>query len=119
MASSSVTEAPSCIRRECRRTPHSGANEARKVIDVGKPVGARLVIRFLNRVAKIRNFIGLETAGDAHLVQVSIRGKRQEAGLLVLPAEAADRSLARRFDNGNVEDLAANLVVAFVALLFR
>ena len=38
------------------RRSFGGANEARKVIDVGKPVGARLVIRFLNRVAKIRNF---------------------------------------------------------------
>src|SRR5215472_15195355 len=32
MASSRVTEAPSCIRRECRRTPHSGA--VRILLDV-------------------------------------------------------------------------------------
>src|SRR5260370_3132405 len=36
--------------------------------------------------------------------------------MLVFPAEAADSGLAWRFDDGNVEDLAANLVVAFLTL---
>src|SRR6516162_9964642 len=97
----------------------AGTDETGETIDVGEAVGPGLVIGFPGRVAKTGDFIGLQPAGNAHFVEVRVGGKGQQARLLVLPSEAPDAGLAGRFNDRNVEDLAANLVVAFVALLFR
>src|SRR5246127_5186528 len=97
----------------------ASTDETGEMIDVGEAVGPGLVIGFLSRVAKIGDFIGLQAAGKAHFVEVRVGGKGEQAGLLVLPPEAPDGGLAGRFNDRNVKDLAANLMVAFVALLFR
>src|SRR6202171_2174755 len=84
---------------------------------VAEAVGAGGVVGFGGGVAKIGDFIGLEAVGDAHFVKISVGGKRQQAGVLVFPAEAADPGLARSLKDGNGEYLAANLVVVFPALV--
>src|SRR2546428_3073082 len=95
----------------------SGANEAREMIDIGEAVGTWLVIGLAGGVAKVGDFVGLEAAGDAHFVEIGVGGERQKTGLLVLPAEAADRGLAGGFGDGDMEHLAADLVVVLLALL--
>src|SRR5258708_8178774 len=87
------------------------------MIDVREAVGAGGVVGFGGGVAKIGDFVGLEAVGDAHFVEIRGGGKRQQAGVLVLPAEAADPGLAESLEDGNVEHLAANLVVVFPALV--
>jgi len=59
-----------------------------------RAVRAGGVVGFGSGVAKIGDFIGLETIGDAHFVEIGVGGKRQQAGVLVFPSEAADSGLA-------------------------
>src|SRR3981189_612582 len=87
------------------------------MIDVRAAVGAGVGAGPGGGVAKIGDFIGLEAIGDAHFVEISVAGKREQAGVLVFPAEAADPGLAGSLEDGNVENLAANLVVVFPALV--
>src|SRR5438477_8992717 len=86
------------------------------MIDVGGAIRAGLVIGLADGVAKIGDFVGLEAAGDAHFVEIGVSREGQKAGMLVLPAEAANGGLARGLENGNVEDLTANLLVVFLTL---
>src|SRR2546426_4126025 len=51
-------------------------------------IGDRIVIGSGLSVGCI--FVELERAGDSHLVDVSVCRKRFEAGMLILPSEAAD-----------------------------
>ena len=87
------------------------------MVDIGETVGAGLVIRLRNRVAEVGDFVGLEAAGDAHFIEIGVRGEGKEAGLLVFPSETADAGLAGGFNDGNVEDLATDFVV-LLALVF-
>jgi hypothetical protein len=86
------------------------------VVDVEEAVGTSGIVGLGSCVAEIGDLVGLEAIGDAHFVEVGITGKGKEAGVLIFPAEAADSGMARSFDNGNVENLAANLVSALRAL---
>ena len=94
-----------------------GAHEARETIDVGEAVRPGLVVRLADGVAQVGDFVGLEAAGDAHFVEIGVSREGQKAGLLVLPAETANAGLARGLEDGNVEDLAADLLLAFLTLL--
>src|SRR5229473_2348543 len=94
-----------------------GAHKASEMIDIGEAVGAWLVIGLADGVTKVGDFVGLEAAGDPHFVEISVSGEGQETGLLIFPAEAADGGLAGSFDDGNVQGLAADLVVVLLALL--
>src|SRR5215472_1959386 len=87
------------------RRSFAGTDEPSEMIDVGEPVRARPVIGFRDGVTKIGDFIGLEAAGHPHFVEVGVRGKGEQAGLLVFPAKAPDGGLAGRFDDRNVEGL--------------
>src|SRR5882762_1490906 len=88
-----------------------GAHEACEAIDIGKAVGAGLVIGFRSVIANIGYLIGLQAVGDAHFVEVRIAGEREQAGVLVLPAEAADAHLSGSFHDGDIKDLTADLSV--------
>src|SRR5216684_1282839 len=92
-------------------------HEAREMIDIREAVRAGGVVGLRGGVAEIGYFIGLEAIGDAHFVEISVSGKRQQAGVLVFPAETADSGLTGCFQDGNVEYLAANLVVVLPALV--
>src|SRR5258708_35229587 len=74
-----------------------GTHEAGKMIDIGKTVGAGRVVGLGSGVAEIGDFIGLKAIGDAHFIEISVAGKRQEAGMLIFPAEAAGGGLAGGF----------------------
>src|SRR5690348_1718156 len=52
-----------------------GAHETSEMIDVGKAIGAGLVIGLRGGVAKAGDFVRLEAAGDAHFVEIGVRGK--------------------------------------------
>src|SRR5437660_11999944 len=93
-----------------------GAYEARETINVGEAIGAGLVIGLAGGVAQAGDFVGLEAAGDAHFVEIGVGREGQKAGMLVLPTEAANGGLAEGLENGNVEDLTANLFVVFLTL---
>src|SRR5260370_37154391 len=95
----------------------SGAHKAGEMIDIGETVGTWLVIGLADGVAKIGDFVGLEAAGDPHFVEISVSGEGQKTGLLIFPAETADSGLTRRLDDGNIKQLATNLVVTLLALL--
>src|SRR5260370_23647034 len=87
------------------------------MIDIGEAVGTWLVIGLADGVAKVGDFVGLEAAGDPHFVEIGVSGEGQKTGLLIFPAEAADGGLSGSFDDGNMQHLAADLVVVLLALL--
>src|SRR5260370_27176186 len=87
------------------------------MVDVSEAVRAGGVVGFRDGIAEIGDFIRLKAIGDTHFIEISIAGEGREAGVLVLPAETAKSGLTRRFDDGNIKRLAANLVVAFLALV--
>src|SRR5260370_19375661 len=94
-----------------------GAHKASEMIDIGETVGAWLVIGLADGVTKVGDFVGLESAGDPHFVEISVSGEGQKTGLLIFPAEAADGGLAGSFDGGGLQHLAAGLVGGLLALL--
>src|SRR6267154_4829504 len=85
-----------------------GAHEAGEAIDIGKAVGAGRVVGLRSVVANIGYLIGLQAVGDAHFVEVRVGDEREQAGVLVLPTEAAYTHLSGSFHDGDIEDLAAN-----------
>src|SRR6267143_2545514 len=62
-------------------------HEACEMIDVREAVGTRRVVGLGGGVAEIGDFIWLKAIGDAHFVEISVGRKRQQAGVLVFPAE--------------------------------
>lgn len=62
--------------RRIARGRLSGANEAGEVVDIGKAVRPRLVIRFGDGVAEFGYLVGLQAIGDAHFVEISVAGER-------------------------------------------
>ncbi len=96
-----------------------GAYEAREVVDVSKPVGGGLIIGLLHGVAEVGDFVRLERISDAHLVEIGVSGEGEKAGMLILPAEAANAGRAGDFDDGNVEGLAADFAMVLLALILR
>lgn len=103
------------IRVACGR--FGGAHESGEVVDVGHAVGVRMIFRILSRFAKGGYVLRVEAAGDAHFVQIGVGGKREQAGVLIFPAEARDTSLARRFEYGDLNHLAADGAICVFALL--
>src|SRR5439155_1036019 len=96
-------------------TPERGRTDLiAGAVDVGEAIRAGLVIRLAYGVAQVGDFVGLEAASDAHFVEIGVSRERQKAGVLVFPAEAANGGLAGGLENGNVEDLTANLFVVFL-----
>jgi hypothetical protein len=89
------------------------------MIDVGKTVGAHLVVGLRNGVAQVRHFIRLEAISNPHFVQVSVCREGEQAGVLVFPTKATDGSFAGSFKDRNSQRHSADLAVALATLLFR
>ena len=99
-----------CAARELRipRRRFRGSNKTGEVIDVGKTVGSRCVIRLRNRVADVGDLIRLQAVGDAHFIEVRIAGERQQARVLVFPTEPAHAHLSGSFHDRDLKDLSAD-----------
>jgi hypothetical protein len=57
-----------------------------------------------------------EAVGDADLVQVGVRREREQAGVLVLPAEAPEACRPVGFEHGDGDELPSDLVAALAGL---
>src|SRR5579859_280444 len=87
------------------------SHEAREVVDIRKSIRTGRVVWLRRRVAEFGHLVRKEPAGNAHLVQVSIARKREQAGMLILPAESPDTRLPRGFDDRHMDYQPANLAV--------
>src|SRR5580692_9128052 len=88
-----------------------------EVVNVGEAVWPRGVVRLRSGVTELGDFVRLQAVCDAHLIQVCVAGERQQARVLVFPAESAYAHLPRRFHDGYTENLAANFPARRFALL--
>src|SRR5258708_35595908 len=86
------------------------------MIDVGEPIGPRHVVRLRDGVAELGYLVGLKAVGDAHFIEISVARKRQEAGVLVFPAEPPHAHLSGSFDDWHTKDLAAAFAMRRLAL---
>ena len=73
-----------CIHGWHRGTAH----ERSEVVDVFHADVIGFIFGILRGLAEGRGISGGQAAGDAHLVNVSVGGKRQQAGMLILPTKA-------------------------------
>src|SRR5580704_19110763 len=103
--------------RDIARRRFRGAHEASEVIDVEETVGAGRVIGFASGIAEIGDFVGLEAIRDAHFVEIGVSREREQAGMLIFPAEAAHAGFPRNFHDGNVKGLATYFALALLALI--
>ncbi len=102
--------------RACVRTPQSGWVRVFLVFDEPADLAQRRWIEGQYRAAERRVLDRLQRARDAHLVQVRVRGERHEAGVLVLPTEAADADGAVRLENRHGDHLAGDASFALPRL---
>src|SRR5207245_1198718 len=72
----------------------AGAHEAREMVDVGKAVGARLVIGFADGIANTGDFVWLEAAGAAQLVEIGVGADGDKTGVMVLHADTTNGGMA-------------------------
>jgi len=107
-----------CQGRIPRR--HFGsANELREMIDVRQAQIVRNVLRILRALANRGGVFRAQAVGDAHFIDVGIGNKRQQAAVLVLPAETADAGLAGSFEDGHLNGFTVNPAIAEVRLILR
>ena len=104
-------------QRGITRRGLGGAHETGKVVNVRQTVGVIMVFRIGYRVAQGGAFRWLQAAGHTLLVYVGIGRERQQAGLLVLPAEPAATNCAPSFRNRNLDELSCNLAAALAGLV--
>ena len=76
-----------------------------------------MVLRIGDCVANTGDIGRLQPAGYALLVQVGIRGKRKQAGVLVLPAEASAAHFVSCFRHRHLDELARDLPSALRRLI--
>src|SRR5262249_14539302 len=101
VAADRVEDLRSCLRIRCRRQSsvarrHLGGSHKRgELIDVLQSIGRiGIVFRIRSGLADRSCVGGIETIGDALLVQVGIAGEGKQAGVLVFPAKPSDTRLA-------------------------
>src|SRR6266446_3119849 len=59
--------------------------------NAARPVIAERIVG--NVVAQCCDLTGIESVGDAHLIQIGATGEAKQTGILILPTEAADAEL--------------------------
>src|SRR5271166_569921 len=77
------------------RRSFGGAYKACEAIDVREAICARSIVWFGDRVAQVCHFVRKETIRNSYFIEVGIAREGEQAGVLALPTEAADTSLAR------------------------
>ena len=95
-----------------------GSHEGGKVIDV-REMRHRIVVvfRIRNVITDGRRLSRLQPAGDTLLVEVGVSRKREQAGLLILPAEASATDLSGSLEHGHLDELTGNATAALVGLV--
>src|SRR5712692_5165051 len=93
------------------------SHKAREVIDIGEPVRIRLVIWLGSGIAELCHLVRKEPIRNYHFIEVGIAGKREQARLLIFPAEPPNSGLSRGFHDGNIERLTADFAVRGLALV--
>ncbi len=81
------------------------------MVDVVQALGiSRVVVGIGNDVAETRDvdIVGRQPIADSHLVQVSVTGKREERGMLVLPSKTANGERAAGFEDRNAHGFSAD-----------
>src|ERR1700675_1111896 len=97
-----------CRQSRIARRDFRAADELCKVIDVGQSELIRNIFRVRRDLSYGRLVPWSQPVGDSHFVQVGIPNEREQAAVLVFPAEAADAGLPRRLQDGNLDGFAVN-----------
>src|SRR5277367_1342486 len=99
------------------RWNHSAAYELSKVVDVSQAKLIWLIFNARRSVEDGGNVRGAQPVRDSHLVEIGVRNKREQAAVLVLPAEASYASLSRRFEDWSLHHFPMNSAFAQCGLL--
>ena len=112
-----------CLRQDfIARRNFRSSHKAGEMIDVRQGVRrGGLIIRFGDgtRITDRRHLRRKQSIRDSHLVKVSIAREREQARMLILPAETSDSGLVVGFKNWNCQRLAADFSVRGTALILR
>ena len=95
---------------------HCAAYELSKVVDISQAKVVRLIFRVRRGLEHCRNVLGAQPVSDAHLVEIGVGNKGEQAAVLVLPAEASDASLSRSFENRCLHHFPMNFTVGQLGL---
>src|SRR5262249_32706731 len=87
------------------------------MIYIRKSIITDMIFRIGHRIAEAGNVRGIQATGNALLVQVSIAGERQQAGVLVLPSKPSATKGAVRFSDRNLNKQTADESVALIWLI--
>src|SRR5579864_7995374 len=91
------------------RWNHCAAYELSKVVDVIQAKVVRLIFRVRRGLEHRCNVLGAQPVRDAHLVEIGVGNKGEQAAVLVLPTEASDASLSRGLENRSLHHFPMNL----------
>src|SRR5277367_3454264 len=108
----------SCCKRYVTGWNHGAAYELSKMVDVGQAKVIRLIFDAGGGVEDCCHVAGPEPVGYPHLIEIGISNKREQAAVLVLPAEASDAGLSRSLKNGGLDYFPMNSTFAQLRLLF-
>jgi len=103
------------VSRRRFQCPH----EPGQSIDIEQSVRTLSVVGLGYSVAQPGDLVRLQRIGDADLIQIGIADERQQAGVLILPAETPDTHLSRRLCDRYLNDLATDPSARGFALLLR
>ena len=81
------------------------------MVDISQAKVVRLIFRVRRGLEHGRNVLGAQPVSDAHLVEISVSNKGEQAAVLVLPAEASDASLSRGLENWSLHHFPMNLTI--------
>src|SRR5258708_29828600 len=110
-----------CGGRSQRRVAgrnHRSPHKLGKVVYVSHAEFIRLIVNTRRGVKNLGHLIRPQPAGDPHFIEIGIGYKREQAAVLVLPAEASDSCLSRSLKNRSHHHFAMNSAPTQL-LLFR
>src|ERR1700687_4841025 len=94
------------------RWNHCAAYELSKMVDVSQTKVIWLIFRVRRSLEHCRNVLGAQAVRDAHLVEIGVADKGEQAAVLVLPAEASDASLSGSLENRSLYHFTMNSTVS-------
>src|ERR1700730_8297519 len=78
---------------------HRSPHKLGEVVYVSHAEFIWLIVNARRGVKNLSNLRGAQPVGDSHLVEIGIGNKREQAAVLVFPAEASHSGLARSLKN--------------------